>query len=145
MALRLRYVGARPYTEFRTGNKLYGFARGMERDDVPDEWIEAHIRPSIDNGSTMWEIEDLAPQEKAAKMKEVIEAPPVVEEVIEEPVVEEPVVEETVEEAVIDMQGFDQSLTRAQMMSWCAERGIGVANTDTKASLTEKANAYLGV
>ena len=136
MALRLRYVGARPYTEFRTGNKLYGFARGMERDDVPDEWIEAHIRPSIDNGSTMWEIDDLAPQEKAAKMKEVIEAPPVVEE---------PVVEETVEEAVIDMQGFDQSLTRAQMMSWCAERGIGVANTDTKASLTEKANAYLGV
>ena len=140
MALRLRYVGARPYTEFRTGNKLYGFARGMERDDVPDEWIEEHIRPSIDNGSTMWEIDDLAPQEKAAKMKEVIEAPPVVEEVIEEPVVEE-----TVEEAVIDMQGFDQSLTRAQMMSWCAERGIGVANTDTKASLTEKANAYLGV
>ena len=140
MALRLRYVGARPYTEFRTGNKLYGFARGMERDDVPDELIEAHIRPSIDNGSTMWEIEDLEPQKKAAKMKEVIEAPPVVEEVIEEPVVEE-----TVEEAVIDMQGFDQSLTRAQMMSWCAERGIGVANTDTKASLTEKANAYLGV
>ena len=34
MALSLRYVGARPYTEFRINGITIGFSRGMVRDDI---------------------------------------------------------------------------------------------------------------
>jgi hypothetical protein len=144
MALTLRYVGARPYTEFLVYGVPYGFSRGMERTDIPDAWIEEHIRPSIEAGVTMWEIVDAGAKEKTEKMKQVVEAaapePSPAPEVVEEP---EPVAEPAAEPETSDDGGFDQSMTRAQMMTWCSERGLSVSNTDTKASLTEKATAYL--
>ena len=145
MALRLRYVGERPYTEFMVNGVLVGFSRGMERDDVDDDWIREQILPAIANGVKMWEVEDISSQAMAQVLMEPEPEPEPVMEPEPEP---EPAVTEIVEEeddssdSLLD-GGFDQSMTRAQMMSWCSERGISVQNTDTKASLTEKAREYL--
>ena len=165
MALSLRYVGARPYTEFKVNGVLYAFARGMERDDLPEDWIRGKIIPQIENGGTAWEVVEDGSTQQIAMLEVMEEIPePVVEEVVEEPpvveeveeVVEEPVIEEVVEEtpvveetAVVDVEalleanGFSQSLTRAQMMAWCSAHGIPVANTSTKASMTEQAREYI--
>lgn len=150
MALSLRYVGARPYTEFKVNGVLYAFSRGMERKDLPEEWVRGKIIPQIENGGTAWEVVEDG-ETKQIAMLEVMEATPepvVVEEVVEEPVIEEPVVEEVVEEPVnveelLDANGFSQSLTRAQMMAWCSAHGLPVANTSTKASMTEQAREYI--
>jgi hypothetical protein len=66
------------------------------------------------------------------------EPEPAVSEIVEE--VEE--TDTTSGDVLLD-GGFEQSMTRAQMMSWCSERGISVQNTDTKASLTEKAREFI--
>jgi len=134
MALRLRYVGARPYTEFSVNGVMVGFSRGMERDDIDDDWIREQILPAIANGVKMWEVDDLSSQAMAAVLVEP-EPEPAVEEIVEEEVVE-------VGDILLE-NGFEQSMTRAQMMSWCSTRGVSVVNTDTKASLTEKAREHL--
>ena len=134
MALTLRYVGARPYTEFTVEGVLYAFSRGMARDDLPEDWIRGRIIPQIESGATSWEVDDGDATQIA--MLEVLEEPEVVEEVVEE--VPTPDVD-----ALLDSNGFSSLLTRAQMMSWCSQHGISVVNTDTKASLTDKAREYI--
>ena len=151
MALTLKYVGARPYCEITlpSGSRM-GFARGMERDDIPDDWIRVQILPAIENGGTMWEVIDTTGKDQAKEMAKVIEevAAPVVETpVAPEPVVETPVVETPVPVTISDEElmsnGFSQGLTRSQMMTWCTERGVTTINTDTKSKLTDKARQYL--
>ena len=70
---------------------------------------------------------------------------PVVEEVIEEVVEEAPVVTEQSQAMIdaVESPPFSESMSRAQMMSWCRSNGIAPTTKDTKATLTEKASAYL--
>jgi hypothetical protein len=112
----------------------------MERTDVPEEWIRRMILPAIENGAEGWQVEGANTNEQII---ELLSEDEVEEEVVEE-VVEEPVVEDTADpdDALLEA-GFDASLTRAQMMSWCAERGIAIANTDTKDILSQKARDYI--
>jgi len=155
MALSLRYVGARPYTEFRINGLTIGFSRGMVRDDIDETFITTKIMPMIANGSKSWVVEgaDAKTTKTQKKMLEALEP-----EVVEAPVVETPVVEEVVEEEVIttpeavtmldveallEAEGFSSSLTRAQMMAWCSARDIKTANTSTKASMTDLAREYV--
>ena len=82
MALTLKYVGARPYCELNIGGLTYGFARGMERDDVPEDFINTVIKPALDNGGTMWTIgggDDTSAQQTQA-MLDVVQEPEVVPE-----------------------------------------------------------------
>ena len=128
----LRYVGARPYTEFKWQGRSYGFARGMEREDIPDSVIEAMILPGIENCVTMWQVEgakETASKKKADEMKAVVEEPT---EVIEEVIVEAG--------PCVDLD----SMTRPQLMSWCSERGLPTANRDKKADLLARAKEHLG-
>tara|TARA_R100001198_G_C5134925_1_gene151424 strand:+ start:163 stop:483 length:321 start_codon:yes stop_codon:yes gene_type:complete len=105
----------------------------MERDDIPDSFIEAMILPGIENGVTMWQVEDdtlKAAQEKAIEMKATMEEPA---EVVEET--------EVVEESPsVDLD----SMTRAQLMSWCSERGLPTASKDKKVELLARAKEHLG-
>lgn len=166
MALSLQYVGARPYCEIKIGkHSRIGFARGQTRDDVPEDLIRNKIMPMIDNGGTAWKIHD----SKAKDMASAIEEPPVkkakavavVEKVAEIPqkVVEK--VKETVlpakeeeplppisdKEVDVDIllaaAGFDSKMTRAQMMSWCSDKGIAVNNRSTKASMMGQAREHI--
>lgn len=147
MALTLTYTGARPYAEL-THNTLpcaYGFARGEARDDVPDSFIEAIIQPMIANGATMWKVSESAEvaEEKTKAMLDAVE--PVVEEAVEEVVEEAPVVTEQSQAMIdaVESPPFSESMSRAQMMAWCRSNGIATTTKDTKATLTEKASAYL--
>ena len=128
MALSLKYVGARPYAEILINDVRYGFGRGMERDDIPEEFIKEVIMPSIENGGGMWEV--VGATDQAAAMMEAIEEP-------------EPEPEPEPESEPEEDPGFSQSMTRSQMMSWCRANGLPTAITDTKASLTAKALAFL--
>ena len=155
MALSLRYVGARPYTEIPIGkHQVMGFSRGMIRDDVPEDIIKTKIMPLIENGGTSWEVVGTS-KKQAKKMLDVVE---VVEEPTPTPEPEpEPVVEEVIEDeptpaatdAEVDVDillaaaGFDSKMTRAQMMAWCSENGIAVINRSTKASMTDQAREYV--
>ena len=125
MGIKVQYVGARSYTEFRLGNKVVGFGHGeiQEMDDA----AEPLVRSLVENGSTMWKIIDDAPS-KTKAMKEAIE-PTVVEEIVEEPVVEA----EAEESSDVD---YD-SMKRAELMALCKEQGIATKNTYTKAKLIE--------
>ena len=125
MGIKVQYVGARSYTEFRLGNKVVGFGHG-EIQEMDDSAIPV-FRSLVDNGSTMWKIIDDAPS-KTAAMKEAIE-PTVVEEIVEEPVVEA----EAEESSDVD---YD-SMKRAELMALCKEQGIATKNTYTKAKLIE--------
>lgn len=154
MALSLRYVGARPYTEFRINGLTMGFSRGMVRDDIDETFITTKIMPMIANGSKSWIVEgaDAKTTKTQKKMLKALEP-----EVVEAPVVEAPVVEEVVEEIIstpdavslldveslLEEKGFSSSLTRAQMMAWCSTHGIKTANTSTKASMTDLAREYV--
>lgn len=153
MALSLRYVGARPYTEFKINGLTIGFSRGMVRDDIDETFITTKIMPMIANGSKSWVVEgaDAKTTKTQKKMLEALE-PEVVEAPVETPVVEE-VVEEVITtpeavtmldvEALLEAEGFSSSLTRAQMMAWCSARDIKTANTSTKASMTDLAREYV--
>ena len=90
----LQYVGDRPYVEFSIEGITYGFSRGTERSDVPEELLD---RFKGDN-YPQWRVvgDKKKVEEKTKKMVEVIEAPPV----IEEPVV----VEESTQEVVQNEQ-----------------------------------------
>jgi acyl carrier protein len=127
MGIKVQYVGARSYTEFRLGNKVVGFGHGeiQEMDDA----AEPLVRSLVENGSTMWKIIDDAPS-KTKAMKEAIE-PTVVEEIVEEPVVEAEA--EAEESSDVD---YD-SMKRAELMALCKEQGIATKNTYTKAKLIE--------
>ena len=123
MGILVQYVGARAYTEFPLNGVRTGFSRGMIR-ELPEDFVDAMIRPGIENGSKMWKIVDEVKPNQTEAMKSVIE-----------PTVEEPV-EETSNEDV-----DYSSLTRAKLMSLCKERGIAVKNTSKKAELIELLSA----
>lgn len=129
MGIKVQYVGARSYTEFRLGNKVVGFGHG-EIQEMDDSTIPV-FRSLVDNGSTMWKIIDDAPS-KTKAMKEAIE-PTVVEEIVEEPVVEAEAEAEAEESSDVD---YD-SMKRAELMALCKEQGIATKNTYTKAKLIE--------
>ena len=122
MGIKVEYVGARSYTEFRYGGKSVGFARGMVR-ELDDEAIPT-IRQLVDSGSNMWKIIDDAPSQTEA-MKATIE-----------PTVEETVVEEE-ESTDVDYA----SMSRAALMSLAKERGHTTKNTMKKADLVELLSA----
>ena len=150
MALSLRYVGARPYTEFRINGLTIGFSRGMVRDDIDETFITTKIMPMIANGSKSWVVEgaDAKTTKTQKKMLEVLEPEvveaPVVEEVVEEEVITTPEAVTMLDiEALLEAEGFSSSLTRAQMMAWCSAREIKTANTSTKASMTDLAREYV--
>jgi hypothetical protein len=123
MGIKVEYVGARSYTEFRYGNKAVGFARGMVR-ELEDAAIPT-IRQLVDNGSTMWKIVGDTVPDKTEAMKATIE-----------PTVEETVVEEE-ESADVDYA----SMSRAALMSLAKERGHTTKNTMKKADLVELLSA----
>jgi len=129
MGIKVQYVGARSYTEFRLGNKVVGFGHGEIQE--MDDSATPVFRSLVDNGSTMWKIIDDAPS-KTEAMKEAIE-PTVVEEIVEEPVVEA----EAEESSDVD---YD-SMTRAQLMALAKERGHKTKNTMKKADLIELLSA----
>tara|TARA_R110001632_G_scaffold25702_2_gene70169 strand:+ start:803 stop:1189 length:387 start_codon:yes stop_codon:yes gene_type:complete len=118
----LQYVGDRPYVEFKVGQTTFGFARGTERSDVPQELLD---RFTGDN-YPQWKVTGLETkdEEKAKKMVEVIEAT---------------VVEET--PTVVEEVAFDTEWTRVKMVEWMKARGESVSKADTKAILTERADA----
>ena len=150
MALSLRYVGNRPYTEIRLSKHIVaGFSRGMIRDDIPEDLIRDKFIPMIENGATAWEVVGTS-KKQAKKMLDVVENPTPVAEPEPEP---EPVVEEEPVPATTDAEvdvdillaaaGFDSTMTRAQMMSWCSDKGIAVNNRSTKASMTDAAREHI--
>ena len=150
MALSLRYVGNRPYTEIRLSKHIVaGFSRGMIRDDIPEDLIRDKFIPMIENGATAWEVVGTS-KKQAKKMLDVVEKPTPVAEPEPEP---EPVVEEEPVPATTDAEvdvdillaaaGFDSTMTRAQMMSWCSDKGIAVNNRSTKASMTDAAREHI--
>jgi hypothetical protein len=132
LALTVQYVGNRPYVEFNDDGVAYGFSRGMIRDDIPAYLAERFSTPNF----PQWKVEGLksSDEAKAASMKAVVEPT--------EPAEESPVVLPEPEPEP-EADSFDVSMTRAKMMAWCKERGIEVSKADTKASLTEKAQAHL--
>lgn len=148
MALRLRYVGARPYCEITIGkHQVLGFSRGMIRDDVPQDLIRNKIMPMIENGATAWEVTG-SDDNKAKQMLRTVRKPskPTVKkavnkvvEVVKEVTPRSPMRKRDVGlEAPLPV-GFTASMTRAQMMSWCSANGIKVNNRSTKASMTAQA------
>lgn len=135
MTITVRYSGHRPYAEVEHKGVRYGFSPQQVRDDLPADLARHLMHP----GFTQWVVKGVT-VDRTAEMKAVVESVP-------EPVAEvepEPTVEEAVEEAVEEEDSFDTSMTRAQMMAWCKERGIEVTTSDTKAILTEKAQEHLG-
>ena len=170
VALSLQYVGMRPYCEIKIGKgHVIGFSRGMTRDDVPQDLIRNKIMPMIKNGGTSWKVigsDDVQAEKMASAIEEPVVEKSKVEKVVEIPqkVVEKvketvlPAKEEVVEdeaplppisdkEVDVDIllaaSGFDSKMTRAQMMSWCSEKGIAVNNRSTKASMTDQAREYI--
>ena len=169
MALSLQYIGMRPYCEITVGkHQVLGFSRGIIRDDVPQELIRDRIMPMIENGGTAWKVIG-SDDKQASEMSSTIEAPvkSKVEKVVEIPqkVVEKvketvetvlPVSKEVKEEPLppisdkeVDVDillaaaGFDSKMTRAQMMSWCSDKGIPVNNRSTKASMMDQAREHI--
>ncbi len=142
MALSLKYVGARPYTELKLSGVVYGFSRGVVRDDVPEEFITSKIAPMIANGGGAWVILD----DKESKMLEAVKEEPAKKEAPakKESKISTPEVVALVDsDSLLEEQGFSSKLTRAKMMAWCSERGIATSNTSTKASMTELARQYI--
>jgi hypothetical protein len=148
MTLTLTYTGARPYAElthFKLHPRKFGFSRGESRTDVPETFIKEVIMPMIDNGASMWAVSDSEPEDKSKAMLDAVEdKTPVVEEVVETVVETPPTTEQS--QAMIDAidEGpqFSESMSRAQMMSWCRSKGIPTITKDTKATLIEKALAF---
>ena len=166
MALSLQYVGARPYCEIKIGkHSRIGFARGQTRDDVPEDLIRNKIIPMIDNGGTAWIVHDSKAKDMASAIEEppakkakaiaavekVAEIPQKVVEKVKETVLpekeEEPLPPISDKEVDVDIllaaAGFDSKMTRAQMMSWCSDKGIAVNNRSTKASMMEQAREHI--
>ena len=166
MALSLQYVGARPYCEIKIGkHSRIGFARGQTRDDVPEDLIRNKIIPMIDNGGTAWKVHDSKAKDMASAIEEppakkakaiaavekVAEIPQKVVEKVKETVLpekeEEPLPPISDKEVDVDIllaaAGFDSKMTRAQMMSWCSDKGIAVNNRSTKASMMEQAREHI--
>jgi hypothetical protein len=133
----------------------------MIRDDVPQDLIRNKIMPLIENGGTAWKVIGSDDVQAEEMLKTIVPTPePVVIEEPEPETIAEEVVEEVVEveepapsppvsdeEVNVDIllaaSGFDSSLTRAQMMSWCSEKGLAVSNRSTKASLTDQAREFV--
>jgi len=173
MALSLQYVGARPYCEIKVGkHHRIGFARGQTRDDVPEDLIRNKIIPMIDNGGTAWKVHDSKAKDMASAIKKppakkakavaavekvaeipqkVVEIPQKVVEKVKETVLpakeEEPLPPISDKEVDVDIllaaAGFDSKMTRAQMMSWCSDKGIAVNNRSTKASMMDQAREHI--
>ena len=77
------------------------------------------------------------PQKVVEKVKETVL--PVKEE---EPL--PPVSDKEVDvDILLAAAGFDSKMTRAQMMSWCSDKGIAVNNRSTKASMMDQAREHI--
>ena len=138
----LQYVGDRPYVEFKVGQTTFGFARGTERTDIPQNLLD---RFKGDN-YPQWKVigdEEKKSEEKTKKMVEVIEAPAVVEEAPAPEPAPTPATEEEKTEQMADaiIPPFDTTWTRAKMVDWMKSQGESVSKADTKAILTERAHA----
>jgi len=160
----------RPYCEIKISRShVLGFSRGMTRDDVPQDLIRDKIMPMIENGATSWKVtgsDDVQakkmasaiekPVVKKSKVEKVTEIPQKVVEKVKETVL--PAKEEIVEDVaplppisdkevdvdiLLAASGFDSKMTRAQMMSWCSDKGIAVNNRSTKASMTVQAREHI--
>lgn len=168
MALSLQYIGMRPYCEIKLSRShVIGFSRGMTRDDVPQDLIRDKFIPMIENGATSWKVvgsddnqakkmASTIEKPKKGKIEKVVEMPQKVVEKVKETVLpsKEEVVEDVAplppisdKEVDVDIllaaSGFDSKMTRAQMMSWCSEKGIAVNNRSTKASMTVQAREHI--
>lgn len=117
MGIKVRYVGARSYTEIKVGGIKQGFSRDMEL-ELPTWYVNKHIRPAIEQGgSKAFIIVEEDGESKSKAMKEAIE-----------PTVEGPETDEVVDYS---------SMTRFQLMAIAKERGFTVKNTTKKAELVE--------
>jgi len=137
----LKYVGDRPYVEFKVGQTTFGFARGTERTGIPQNLLD---RFKGDN-YPQWRViggEEKKSEEKTKKMVEVIEAPAVVEET-PAPAPKTVATDEDKTEQMADaiIPPFDTTWTRAKMVDWMKSHGESVSKADTKAILTERAHA----
>tara|TARA_R110002020_G_scaffold276328_2_gene491703 strand:- start:1433 stop:1840 length:408 start_codon:yes stop_codon:yes gene_type:complete len=125
LTLSLTYKGWRNYTELKIGDRSYGFAPGMTRTDIPKEFIEEKIIPSLAFDATIWVVEghETVEKAKAQKMVEAIETPS-----------EEK--EESATEPMVDSDTPDySSLTRAKLMSLAKSKGLPVSPSDKKVDL----------
>jgi len=130
LTLSLTYKGWRNYTELKIGDRSYGFAPGMTRTDIPREFIEEKIIPSLAFDATIWVVEghETVEKAKAKKMVEAIETPS------EEK--EESATEPMQEKASVDSDTPDySSLTRAKLMSLAKSKGLPVSPSDKKVDL----------
>ena len=130
LTLSLTYKGWRNYTELKIGGRSYGFAPGMTRTDIPKEFIEEKIIPSLAFDATIWVVEGHEPVEKA-KAKKMVEA-------IETPSEEKEVsaIEPMQANAPVDGDTLDySSLTRAKLMSLAKSKGLSVSPSDKKVDL----------
>ena len=126
LTLSLTYKGWRNYTELKIGGRSYGFAPGMTRTDIPKEFIEGKIIPSLAYDATIWVVEGHEPAEKvkARKMVEAIETPSEEKEV------------SATEPMPVDSDTPDySSLTRAKLMSLAKSKGLTVSPSDKKVDL----------
>jgi len=130
LTLSLTYKGWRNYTELKIGGRSYGFAPGMTRTDIPKEFIEEKIIPSLAFDATIWVVEGHKSVEKvkSQKMVEAIETPS------EEK--EESATEPMHENAPVDSDTLDySSLTRAKLMTLAKSKGLPVSPSDKKVDL----------
>ena len=125
LTLSLTYKGWRNYTELKIGDRSYGFAPGMTRTDIPKEFIEDKIIPSLAFDATIWVVggHETVEKAKTQKMVEAIETPS------EEK--EESATEPMQANAPVDSDTPDySSLTRAKLMSLAKSKGLPVSPSD---------------
>ena len=112
----------------------YGFAPGMTRTDIPEDFIRKEIVPSLKYDATMWVVGGLEdPDEQTIAMKEVIKETPV-EESLTPMQGKAPAVEEDASAVSPDYA----SLTRAKLMSLASKMGLKVSPSDKKIDLIER-------
>lgn len=134
LSLSLTYAGWRNYTEIKYKGTKYGFAPGMTRTDIPEEFIRKEIVPSLKYDAKMWVVGGLEdPDDQTIAMQEVIKETPV-EETTTPMQVNAPVVEADATAVSPDLS----SLTRAKLMSLASKMGLKVSPSDKKIDLIER-------
>ena len=110
------YTGNRAYVEFNHNGVAYGFARGMSRDDIPEELALTFKEP----GFPQWEVTG-APANSTEELLAVVET----------------------DDSSNAQADFNPAWKRGEMIKWFTARGESVPRTSTKASLTARAEALL--
>ena len=109
----VKYVGDRAYVEFQHEGLSFGFARGMTRDDIPEE-LATRFNSS---GFPQWEVNDLDGEELLAVVEH--------------------------DDSANEEADFNANWTRQEMIKWFSARGESTPRTATKASLITRAEALL--